>query len=57
METKKIGYVAAIFTIISSIIIYLILIDKIKIDTSQMLLGSTGFVLFVFSGWCWTSRI
>ena len=49
METKKIGYVAAIFTIISSIIIYLILIDKIKIDTSQMLLGSTGFVLFVFS--------
>lgn len=50
METKKIGYVAAIFTVISSIIIFLILINKIKIDTSQMLLGTTSFTLFVFSG-------
>ena len=50
MEIRKIGYVAAFFTIVIGIVLFLITTGKIEIDTSEMMLGQSSFALFSISG-------
>ena len=47
MEIKKIGYVTTVLTIAIGVVLFLIMNNTIKIDTSGSLLGSTAFIMFL----------